>query len=53
MCVSVCVCPNVGASFVSYCVVVYVLSVLVVCVCACIFAKRVRVVSLSVLCGVV
>ena len=36
-CVSVCVCYNVCASFANYCVVVYVFSVLFVCVCACVF----------------
>ena len=45
---SVCVCSNVCASFVHYCVVVYAYSVLFVCVCACLFAKRVRVVCLRV-----
>ena len=45
---SVCGCSNVCASFVNYCVVVYVFIVLFVCVCACRFAKRVRVVCLRI-----
>ena len=48
-CVSVCLCSNVCASFVTDCVVVYVFSVLFVCDCACVlFAKRVRVVCLRI-----
>ena len=46
--VSVCVCSNVCVSFVNSCVVVSVVSGLFVCVCACLFARRVRVVCLRV-----
>ena len=42
-CVSVCVCSNVCASFVNYCVAVYEFSVLFVCVCACVLLLSVLV----------
>ena len=47
LCVSGCVCSNVCDSFVN-CVVMYVFNVLFVCGCACLFAKRVRVVCLRI-----